>query len=422
MTSTTALFVILALTLVAILCFFLGRLTAGQSAAGLKAALEYERQTNAKRSAEAEAQFTQIAESVLSRSQGSLLALAAERFESQRTEATGDLVARQHAIEVLVGPMRESLAALTQQIGEIEKARGQAYGELNEQVRGMGEQANSLRTETSRLREALRTTGTRGRWGEMQLRRIVEYSGMMEHCDFDEQATVNGSGDNKQRPDLVVRLTEKRSIAVDSKVPLDAYLSAMDAADEASQKRLLDNHAKAVKGHVNALSGKAYWKAIEPSPDITVLFVPGEPFLRAAMESDPTLLEYAMEKQIVLTTPTMLVALLRTIAYGWRQDQFSAQARDVYEQARELLTRLGTMHSHFVAMGKALDGTTEAYNKAVGSMESRVLPQARRIAEMGVGSETLPELPAVKIEARDLNNRSWGPVGVGQIEAGSGAQ
>ncbi len=307
----------------------------------------------------------------------------------------------QAAVAQAVAPLREALVQYERRVGELERDRVGAYEALREQVRSMVEVSGELRTETRQLVAALRAPQVRGRWGEHQLRRIVEAAGMLEHCDFAEQVT--GSTDaGGVRPDLVVRLHGGRRVVVDSKAPFDAYLAAMEARDEPARAAHLTQHARHLRGHVDALSAKAYWSAFDPAPEFVVLFVPADPFLDAALQRDPTLLEHAFARNVVLATPATLVALLRTVAYAWRQESLARNALAVHTLGRELYARLSTMGDHLAKVGSSLSGAVGAYNKAVGSLESRVLVSARKLADLGVSAAELAAPPQVETAPRQL--------------------
>jgi DNA recombination protein RmuC len=305
----------------------------------------------------------------------------------------------QEAVARAVAPLHDVLRRYEQRVAELEHTRVDAYAELREQVRTMGAVSGELRTETKQLVAALRAPQVRGRWGEHQLRRIVEAAGLLEHCDFAEQVTA--TTDNQGvRPDMVVRLHGGRTVVVDAKAPFDSYLSAMEARDERTRDTHLDQHARVLRGHVDALSAKAYWTAFAQTPDFVVLFVPADPFLDAALQRDPSLLEHAFTRNVVLATPATLIALLRTVAFSWRQEALARNAVAVHELARELYGRLATLGDHVGKLGSSLSGAVTAYNKAVGSLESRVLVSARKLAEMGVSDDELPVPAQIEIAPR----------------------
>lgn len=303
------------------------------------------------------------------------------------------------AVARAVAPLHETLRRYEQRVAELERDRVDAYAELREQVRSMSVVSDELRTETKQLVAALRAPQVRGRWGEHQLRRIVEAAGMLEHCDFEEQ--VSAATDQQGiRPDLVIRLHGGRSVVVDAKAPFDAYLSAMEADTEQERDRHLQAHAKHLRSHINALAAKSYWSAFEQSPEFVVLFVPADAFLDAALQRDPTLLEYAFTRNIVLATPATLMALLRTVAYAWRQEALARNAAAVHALARELYGRLSTLGEHVTKLGNALGNAVTAYNRAVGSLESRVLVSARKLAGLGVSSDDLAAPPQIEVAPR----------------------
>ena len=333
------------------------------------------------------------------------------RLEQAMRTLTFEATAQsQEAVARAVAPLHETLRRYERQVAELETDRVDAYAKLRTELAHVSSASAELRGETARLVSALRSPHVRGRWGEHQLRRIVEAAGLLEHCDFAEQVTV-ASDNGAQRPDLVVRLHGGRQVVVDAKAPLDAYLSAMEARDERTQDGYLDAHARRLRAHVDQLAGKQYWSAFDQSPEFVVLFVPADPFLDAALKRDPNLLEHAFAHNIVLATPATLVALLRTIAYAWRQDAMTRNAVAVHRLARELYMRLSTMVEHLTRLGGALGGAVGAYNSAIGSLEARVLVSARRFADMGVVGEAIeapapveasPRRPAGEPQSSDL--------------------
>ncbi|BAL92642.1 hypothetical protein AMIS_74220 [Actinoplanes missouriensis 431] len=305
----------------------------------------------------------------------------------------------QEAVARAVAPLHETLRRYEERVAQLEHDRVDAYAELREQVRVMGAVSGELRTETRQLVSALRAPQVRGRWGEHQLRRIVEAAGLLEHCDFAEQVTA-ATDDQGVRPDLVVRLHGGRAVVVDAKAPLDGYLSAMEARDERTRDGHLDMHARHLRAHVDQLSAKKYWAAFDEATDFVVLFVPADPFLDAALQRDPGLMEHAFRRHVVLATPATLIALLRTVAYSWRQEALARNAVAVHSLGRELYARLSTLGDHVAKLGTSLTGAVTAYNKAVGSLESRVLVSARKLAEMGVTGDDLMETPQVEVMPR----------------------
>ncbi len=323
-----------------------------------------------------------------------------ERLEQSMRALSYEATAQsQEAVARAVAPLHETLRRYEQRVAELEHDRLDAYAELREQVRSMSTVSGELRTETKQLVAALRAPQVRGRWGEHQLRRIVEAAGLLEHCDFSEQVTA-ANDIQGVRPDLVVKLHGGRSVVVDAKAPFEAYLAAMEARDERGRDTHLDAHARHVRGHVDALAAKSYWSAFEQTPEFVVLFVPADPFLDAALQRDPTLLEHAFARNVVLATPATLMALLRTVAYVWRQEALARNALAVHTLARELYGRLSTMGDHVSKLGGALGGAVTAYNRAVGSLEARVLVSARKLAELGVSDDELPAPAQVEIAPR----------------------
>lgn len=347
--------------------------------------------------------FKALSAEALSTSTTSFLDLARAHLERWQEGARGDLDLRQQAIGELLTPVRESLARVDLRIGEIEKSREGAYGALHEQLRALAETQGVLRAEAASLVKALRAPKVRGRWGEVQLRRVVELAGMVPHCDFEEQHTVTGD-DGRLRPDLVVRLPGGKSVVVDAKAPLAGYLDALEATDDATRQARLADHARQVRAHVDALSRKAYWEQLQPAPEFVVLFLPGETFYAAALEQDPSLLEAGAGHNVLIATPTTLIALLKTVAYGWRQELVAENARAVARLGRELHKRLADVAGHVSRLGRALGGAVEAYNQAVGSLESRALVSARRFVELEVaGPERIEVPPEVEQAPRPLH-------------------
>jgi DNA recombination protein RmuC len=351
--------------------------------------------------------FTDISNRSLRANSDTFLKLAEQNLETRQAKVESDFEKREKAVEELVKPIRDALDASHKQITDLEKARSEAYGGIKNQLESMQLSQKSLTQETQNLVKALRRPEVRGQWGEITLRRLVELAGMVEHCDFVEQ--VHTVGDDKIfRPDMIVNMPDQRQLVVDVKTPLDAYLSAAEAEDDAQRKLGLERHAKNVRAHIRMLASKAYWKQFDESPEFVILFIPGDQFLSAALAEEPDLIEYALSEQIILATPTSFVALLKAVAYGWRQLALADNAKEIRILAEDLYGRLGTFVTHMNRVGRQLASSVENYNKAVGSLERKVLPGARKFTELGVSGkkdieklESLEPVPRTMIEGND---------------------
>jgi DNA recombination protein RmuC len=315
-------------------------------------------------------------------------------------EARDDLETRRLAVERMIAPLKESLEKVTTGVQELEQARSASHGALSAQIRDLVEAQARLQSETTSLASALRSSGVRGRWGEVQLRRVVELAGMVAYCDFAEQQTLSAEG-RTMRPDLVVRLPGGRNIVIDAKAPFDAYVRASNAPDDESRGAHLSEHARRIREHVSALSARAYWEPFEPTPGFVVLFIPAEPLFHAALEHDPGLIEEAARQGVMLTSPASLIALLRAVAEGWRQETVAESAREVSRLGTQLYERLATLAGHFARLRKSLDGAVASYNDAVGSLERNVLVSARRFPELGVSkTKAIVELEPIQQSTR----------------------
>jgi len=346
--------------------------------------------------------FKALSADALRSNNQSFLELARESFGKLHQQSADELGKRQQAIDSMVKPIRESLEKVDAKIGEIEKSRASAYGALSEQLKSLGTAQTQLQAEAAKLSVALRSTTTAGTWGELQLRRVVEMAGMVSYCDFVEQESSGAL-----RADLVVRLPGGQQIVVDAKAPNDAYREAANASDDAVRTAKLAEHAAKVRTHIDALGSKNYWEQFQPSPEFVILFLPGDQFLSGALQADPTLIDRAIARKVLLATPATLIALLKAAAYGWRQEDVSRNAKVIADLGRDLHDRVATFAEHIENVGAGLKSTVGHYNKAIGSYESSLLPGARKLAELGAkGAKELPEPASVEIVPRDVVKRA----------------
>lgn len=358
--------------------------------------------------------FSELSHQSLKANSDAFLRLAEQNLSAHQERAKRELGDREQAVENLVKPIREALQHSQRQIAELEKARSEAYGSIKSQLKSMQSSQQTLAQETHNLVNALRRPEVRGRWGEITLKRLVELAGMVEHCDFQEQ--VHTSAEDKViRPDMIVRMPDQRELVVDVKTPLNAYLEAVEARDDAQRQLGLKRHARNVKEHIRKLSSKAYWEQFSQSPEFVILFIPGDQFLSAALNEEPDLIEIALSQHIILATPTSFVALLKAVAYGWRQLALADNAEEIRGLAEDLYGRLGTFVGHLNKVGRQLSGSVESYNRAMGSLERKVLPGARKFVELGIHPkkeiepvEPLEALPRTIVEPKSDNDEEPG--------------
>lgn len=347
--------------------------------------------------------FQSMGAEALRQNSESFLQLAKTSLTEMQQNSSSDLELRQQAISELVSPIKETLEKMDGTIQRVEIARAGSYESLIEQVRSMGEAQRELSGRTKQLGDALRAPTVRGRWGEMQLKRVCEMAGMLDHCDFTEQTSVDGA-DGKLRPDLTVRLPGGKVIIVDAKAPLMAYLAATECADEQERERLMRDHSRQVRDHMVKLGQKTYWGQFESTPEFVVMFLPGETFFSAALQYDPGLIEYGVDQRVIPSSPTTLIALLRSIAYGWQQDRVAKNAEEISALGKEMYGRISTFSNHFDNLRRSLEKSVEAYNSAVGSLERKVLPQARRFKDLGAGTTAeIDTLDIIDLTMRKLD-------------------
>ncbi len=342
--------------------------------------------------------FQALSAEALNSNNHAFLDLAETRLRDARTQAAADLDSRKQAVEALLAPMAKTLECVDREIKESERRRLEGNAQLVQRIALLDATGQDLRAQTGRLVDALKRPGVRGRWGELQLKRVVELAGMVEHCDFEEQQTVAASdSDRRMRPDVIVRLPGGKHVVIDAKAPLDAYLKALDAPDEATKQALLVDHAKQVRTHLLQLSGKGYAAHVQPSPDFVVMFLPGEMFFSAALEQDASLIEYGVEQRVIPASPTTLIALLRAVAYGWQQQAMEENARKISELGRSLYESVRVLGGHFDSLGARLKSSLDAYNQAVGSLEGNVLAKARKFRDLHAanGGEEIKQIEPI---------------------------
>lgn len=367
--------------------------------------LEQQRNSNALQQAQEQLhqQFTRLSQEALRHNTDNFLKLANEKFQQLQQMSVSELSKKEQSVENLVKPIREALEKTEKQLHEMEKHSRETHGSLSRHLETMAQTQQLLQSETRNLVQALRRPEVRGQWGEMTLKRLAELAGMVEHCDFYEQehqTTESGA----IRPDMIVRMPDGREIIVDAKTPLDAYLTAIEAQDDTARQTALGRHARNVREHVKALASKAYWTQFRNAPDFVVMFIPGEQFLSSALDTDRQLMEDALAQKVIIATPTSFVALLRAVAYGWRQEQLAENAEQIRELGEELYGRLATFAEHLQKVGRSLNSGVDHFNKAVASFDSRVLPSARKFSELGIsGKKEVEQVEQLDKIPRDLN-------------------
>ena len=402
----------------------------GQTVAAMKAELAAaqagiaaERDALARAESKLNETFESLASKALQGNAEQFMLLARAKMEEQQKSATHELATRKAEVEQLVKPITEALDKFNAQVQQIEQKREGAYAGITEQLKMLSSSQETLKSETSRLVGALKTPIHRGRWGEVQLRRVVELAGMVEHCDFEEQPSYE-TDEGRQRPDLIVHLPGGRQIVVDSKVSLAAYLEAANCENESQRAELLRQHAAQIKAHMVKLSSKSYWQQLECTPEFVVAFVPGESFFAAALQHDGSLIEFGADQRVILATPTTLIALLKAVAYGWRQEQLQKNAEEISVLGKQLHERLTSMYEHFHGLRRNLDAAVNSFNKMVSSMETRVMVSARKFRELGAaGGDEIEQIEPIEKGAREIGEaKAAVPGKVRSIAAGAGEE
>ena len=352
--------------------------------------------------------FKALAASALDSNNANFLQLAKSVLQNSQTHAAGELAQKEQAMRNLVEPIAKSLEGMNKQVQALEQARSHAYGTLTTQVQSLVETQKALQSETGNLVKALREPQARGRWGELQLRTVLELSGMLPHCDFKEQLSFNDD-ERRYRPDVIVDLPGGKQVVIDAKVPLAEYLAALETTDDAIRNTRMTGHARQVRQHIDSLASRNYWSHLPCTPEFVVMFLPGEVFFRAAMDADPELIEYGVSQKVIITSPTTLIALLKAVAYGWNQKSLAESARHISESGKLLYERLCTMTGYLDDLGRKLSGAVKSYNEMLSSMERRVLPVARKFPELdrSLAADSLPELPQLDKTPRELQAQDW---------------
>jgi len=346
--------------------------------------------------------FKALAADALNSNNEAFMELARAALGKQQVEASAELAKREQAVQELVKPIGESLEKVNREINEIERRRISSHSALEQLITMVDENQRALKNETGNLVKALRRPEVRGRWGELQLRKVVEMAGMLDHVDFIEQTTVEGDA-GRLRPDMIIKLPGDQQVVVDAKAPLDAYLSAVSVDDDEERRALLDDHARHIHDHMKALGAKAYWREFDQAPEFVVMFLPGENIFGQALAQDPSLIEKGVDEKVIPASPTTLIALLRSVAYGWNQQRLAESAEEISKLGRDLHKRMRTMADHFGKVGQNLGRSVDSYNQAVGSLERQVLPQTRKFVELGAGSgKDLAELTPVDKSVREI--------------------